>query len=112
MGITSLRGKIIPVLDLKRKLQLAGESVMEKATRLIVLRGSTGSIAAWVDRITGVLRLPVDSLQEPPGNLSDEQARFIEAVVLAEGRFISVVKAGELLQITSEAKAQGVGHER
>lgn len=105
MGITSLRGKIIPVLALKKKLRLPGEVLVnDRAARIVVLRGPSGSIGAWVDRIMGVLRLPVSSLREPPGNLSNDQARFIEAVVLWEGRFVSLVKAGELVEMETRAE--------
>ncbi|MDA8168778.1 MAG: chemotaxis protein CheW [Nitrospiraceae bacterium] len=101
-GVSSLRGKIIPVIDLRRRLGLSGAYAPEKHARVLILRGPKGSIGVWVDSVDEVVRIPDSSIQEPPAHLSDVEVRFIEGIALWEGRFISIMKSSEVLKLTKE----------
>ena len=107
-GIMSLRGKIVPVIDLRARFSLgqspsrssssAPESKGRKA-KILVLEGPKGLIGAIVDRIIGVVRFPEDSLLAPPAHLTEEERRFIEGVVVQEKRFISVVRFQDTVDV-------------
>ncbi|MDA8175045.1 MAG: chemotaxis protein CheW [Nitrospiraceae bacterium] len=98
-GVSSLRGKIIPVMDLKTRLGLKGESVSGKYSRVLILRGPKGSIGVSVDMVEDVLRIPAASVQEPPAHLSEIEVKYLEGVALVDGSFISVMKTGEVLSV-------------
>ncbi|MDA8156180.1 MAG: chemotaxis protein CheW [Actinomycetota bacterium] len=98
-GVSSLRGKIIPVMDLKTRLGLKGESVSGKYSRVLILRGPKGSIGVSVDMVEDVLRIPAASVQEPPAHLSEIEVKYLEGVALVDGNFISVMKTGEVLSV-------------
>jgi purine-binding chemotaxis protein CheW len=102
-GITSLRGKIIPVLDLKKRLVLKREgSEMPQQTgggKILILAGPKGLIGATIDKVLGVLRFTEGSILPPPGHLSDDELRFIEGVVILEKRFISIIRSYDALDI-------------
>lgn len=98
VGITSLRGKIIPVLDLKKRLALpAGEA--GKKQKILIVKGPNGPIGAFIDKVNGVVRPTTSQITEAPPHLEESEMRFIEAVALLNGRFISIVKAGETMNI-------------
>ena len=110
IGITSLRGKIIPVLDLKARLNLkqTGE-VPEYGTeenpggsresKILIIDGPKGFIGAAIDRVMGVVSLAKGRVLEPPAHLNEAEMKYIEGIVILEKRFISVLRAEDTMNI-------------
>lgn len=112
-GITSLRGKIIPVIDLKTRLNLQGKSLSikgsddsaEKETKktgekkILIIEGPKGLIGAVIDKVIGVVRLPLSEMLQPPGHLDENELRFIEGIVVLEKRFISIIHSDAAMDI-------------
>ncbi len=117
-GITSLRGKIIPVVDLKRRLKLdvttyrppsadlpaadAGDAEPGSdgdRAKILIVEGPKGVIGVNIDRVLGVIRVPVHEVLDPPAHLSDEELRYISGVVIMQKRFISIVRSDEAVDI-------------
>lgn len=127
-GITSLRGKIIPVVDLRKRLNLeertyrplhagvhAADASAEMAgakpgegdngnsdrnrEKILIIDGPKGIIGADIDRIMGVVRVPAEELRNPPAHLSEQELELIEGVVILKKRFISVIRADETMNI-------------
>lgn len=98
LGVTSLRGKIIPVVDLKKMLSLTGR---DNATRqkIIILKGNKGPIGVTVDMIAGVVRLDEQALTESPPHLNESQLKYIKQVAIFKNRFISIINTEEILNI-------------
>ncbi|MDP2168180.1 MAG: chemotaxis protein CheW [Thermodesulfovibrionales bacterium] len=96
LGITSLRGKIIPLIDLRIRFSLSEDGAQGKE-KIVILKGPKGSIGALVDRVIDVIRIPSGDIVEPPSHLSEAEAKFIEGVVVADNRFISVVRLQEAM---------------
>jgi len=113
LGITSLRGKIIPVIDLKTRLNLQGESLspnssgegletdktqrMEK--KILIIEGPKGLIGATIDKVMGVVRLPRSEMLQPPGHLDENELKFIEGIVILNKRFISIIQSAAVMDI-------------
>jgi purine-binding chemotaxis protein CheW len=108
-GITSLRGKIIPVIEAGIRLAIRENVVKSESAegspakpgneKIIILSGPKGFIGALVDNVLGVVRFPEKGLLDPPGHLSEEERKFVEAVVIMDGRFISVVRSEEAMSV-------------
>lgn len=110
-GITSLRGKIIPVIDLGKRLVIKdpvgeGPSKSDSDTdktdtheKIIILSGPKGLIGAMIDKVVGVVRFPEGEMLEPPAHLTEEELQLIEGVVILEKRFISIIRPEEALDI-------------
>jgi purine-binding chemotaxis protein CheW len=96
VGITSLRGKIIPVMDLVLRLSIEGEKNDIKR-QIAIIKGKKGPIGMIIDKVVGVRRVEEDSIKEPPSHLDDDQIRFIESVVKDGSRFISILNINEVL---------------
>ncbi len=95
-GIISLRGKILPIIDLKDKLGAVGENGGKQ--RIIVLSGTdkTEPLGAVVSTVIGVLRFPETRLFPPLPTLTEKQKDFIEGVLRFQNRFISLLKVDEV----------------
>lgn len=96
-GITSIRGKILPILCLKKRLGLEGENTGKE--KIIVLSGSKEPMGVLVDAVSGVFRFPSRELSPPPSTLTVEEKDFIEGVVKIHNKFTSILKVDEMLKI-------------
>ncbi|MEE9524249.1 MAG: chemotaxis protein CheW [Thermodesulfovibrionales bacterium] len=96
VGITSLRGKIIPVMDLVSRLSIKGEKNDIKR-QIAIIKGAKGPVGMIIDKVVGVRRVEESNIKEPPSHLDDDQVRFIESVVKDGSRFISILNIDEVL---------------
>ena len=62
-GIINLRGKIIPVIDLAKKFQLAAASGERQA---LIVEVGDNSLGVIVDSVTEVIRLQDGAIEVPP----------------------------------------------
>jgi purine-binding chemotaxis protein CheW len=101
LGITSLRGKVIPVIDLRTKI-LSHENVTEidEKVKILIIKGPKGMIGAVIDKLIGVMRIAKADILPPPTHLSEEQLKFIEGVAVLEKRFISIINMEEAVTIS------------
>lgn len=113
LGITSLRGKIIPVIDLKTRLNLQEKSLTTQSPgdgtetetkkigekKILIIEGPKGLIGAVIDKVIGVVRLPLSEMLQPPGHLNENELKFIEGIVVLEKRFISIIHSDAAMDI-------------
>jgi purine-binding chemotaxis protein CheW len=108
-GIISLRGKIIPIVELERRLRLtpAGASPATGGTgpetgRIIVVSDpvSKQSFGLKVGEVTEVIRLPYKELEPPPPTVGGE-AGFITGVGWVGEKMIIMLNLAELLKLES-----------
>ena len=100
LGITSLRGKIIPVIDMKKILSLdgrTGEDVSKQ--KIAILKGPKGPIGAMIDRVVGVIRPSVSQIVESPAHLQEAEMKYIEGVAVMKGKFISILRIEEVITL-------------
>lgn len=109
LGITSLRGKIIPVIDLKTRLNLQGKSLNadspeaemknRQEKKILIIDGPKGLLGATIDKVIGVVRLPSSEILQPPGHLDENGLKFIEGIVVLKKRFISIIHSDAAMDI-------------
>lgn len=104
LGLVSLRGTIVPVVDLSALLGHAATEDFEQKP-LIFVKG-TGWLVAWlVESIRGLIRLPVDSFHPAPAR--NDGAEFCEAVTQLNGEILIQLDTQKLLGTSaSEVGAQ------
>jgi purine-binding chemotaxis protein CheW len=104
LGITAVRGKVMPVLDLKKRLSIKDNGASASGggkvrKKILTLKGPKGRIGIMIDRINGVIRIDESDIAEPPAHLSESDLMFVGGVVLYNGRFISVIRLEEAVDI-------------
>ncbi len=98
-GVISLRGEIVQVIDVRRRLGMPpGEPT--RASRILLVRGGDGTAAGLlVDAVTEVLRVPEDALRPPvPG-----ESAAVEAMCQRGDQFVSVIALEKLLDVYAES---------
>jgi len=72
LGVTMIRGEVVPVMDVRRRLGLPEQPPPAPATRVVIVDGGEGPLGIWVDRVLQVLRVRSSSLEAPPPGVASE----------------------------------------
>lgn len=85
-GVISLRGTVLPVIDLAKRLGLAAAARDEKS-RIIVVNLDDEDAGLIVDRVMGVVRFLPDAIQPAPETVEQGAgAEFLKGIVRKDGK--------------------------
>ncbi len=95
-GVVNLRGRVVPVIDLRQRLGL--KSAPPERARIMVVEDGSAVVGMLVDRASEVVRITPEQLQ-PPDELieGEEDNRFVEAVANLGHRLVVVLRPSEIL---------------
>jgi purine-binding chemotaxis protein CheW len=94
-GVINLRGKVIPILGLRKRFGLeARES--DRGTRIIVVEVAGEVIGFEVDSVSEVLRIPVETV-EPPPRLSRHNNEYVSGVGKLQDRLLLLLDINRVL---------------
>ena len=79
LGIMSLRGAMLPIIDLCRRFGLAPAAKNEKS-RIVVASSASEEAGLLVDQVTGVFRILPDEIKPVPENI-EQGAEFLHGIV-------------------------------
>ena len=102
-GVVSLRGDVVPVLDLGRRLLGRPSSAGRLA---IVSHAATGeAVGLLVDQVTGLLDAEAGSVQDPPGEVAASVPPGTVTGVLSvgDGRTVALLDLDRVLEIGAVA---------
>lgn len=102
-GVINLRGKVIPVINLRTKLGLKKKEE-DKNTRIVVIEIHNRTIGFLVDAVSEVLRIPRSITEPPPPMVAGVSAEYITAVGKLEDRLLILLDIDKILTV-SEKKA-------
>lgn len=97
-GVINLRGRIIPVVDLKRKLDL-GVVEESRVARIVVVKVRDRLIGLLVDGASQVLKVPVSSIEAAPEEVVEIDRNCIRGVAKLEKRLIILVDLTKILAV-------------
>ena len=95
-GVINLRGKVIPIIDLRRRFKLA-DRAHDKHTRIIVIEISSMVVGFVVDSVSEVLRIPANTVEPPPPVVSGLDSEYISGVGKLEDRLLILLDLNKLL---------------
>ena len=84
LGVMTLRGTVLPVIDLCKRLGLAQATKDEKA-RIVVASSADEEAGLLVDRVTGVFRVLSEEIKPVPENI-EQGAEFLRGIVRTADR--------------------------
>lgn len=98
LGIVSLRGVIVPIIDLGRRLLLAS-NVDPGQQRVIVCVFGEQRVGLLVDRVTQVVRMNPERVEAPPLLPDAPEKDFVAGVGRIEGRMLILLNLEKLMNI-------------
>jgi purine-binding chemotaxis protein CheW len=104
-GIINLRGQIIAVVELAKRLNLeAGER--DSDTRIIVVEAEDIKVGMIVDSVSEVLRASAEAVEPSPTLAMDLSAAYLQGVVKQDNRLIILL---DLTKVLSLQEMAGLG---
>jgi purine-binding chemotaxis protein CheW len=101
-GIINLRGKIIPIIDLKKRFKM-GASDITSDTRSVVVEVGGQTVGIIVDEVSEVLRLSHNDIEPPPAMVGGITAEYLTGVGKIEGRLLILLDMNKILSETEKA---------
>ena len=98
-GIINLRGRIIPVINLRSRLGLAVKEE-DSNTRIIVVEVNGSTIGFIVDSVKEVIRITGDITEAPPEIVTGINSEFIKAVGKLPDRLLILIDIEKILSIS------------
>lgn len=95
-GIMNLRGDLVPVIDLRKRLRAAPNDC-EAEERIIVVDADGMSAGLIVDGASELIRVAESDIENVPDLLIDIGASYLTGIINQDGRYIGVVDVGEVL---------------
>ena len=97
-GVINLRGKVIPIIDLRSRFGLPSAE-RTKDTRIIVVEISNTVLGFIVDSVEEVLRLPESLIENPPNTGRGGSSDFHRGIGRVGGRLLILLDLGQILGI-------------
>lgn len=96
-GVINLRGQVLPVVNLRKKLNLPAKE-HDSLSRIIVLDLKEYLVGFSVDEVKEVIRIPSKLTQPPPDILSVAGAQFVKAIANFQDNLILILDIEKALQ--------------
>jgi len=96
-GVINLRGKIVPVVDLRKRF---GESEIQstRKNRILVAEVETKMVGLIVDSASEVMKIPEGEVEQPPNIFEEGELNYVTGVGKLKGRLIILVDLTRILQ--------------
>jgi purine-binding chemotaxis protein CheW len=96
-GVINLRGRIIPIVDLRKRF---GEKSFElnKKNRIVVVELESRAIGLLVNSASEVLRIPPSEIEEPHSVFKEGELNYITGVGKLKGRLVILLDLARILQ--------------
>lgn len=98
LGIISLRGNIIPIFDLKRRLGL-GVTTIDQNSRIIVCQEGERLAGLLIDRITQVTTIHEEGIESPPAIFTGRDRALLDGIGRVQGNALILLNLGNVLTI-------------
>jgi|SRR5580704_11238545 purine-binding chemotaxis protein CheW len=96
-GVINLRGRIIPVVDLRKRFG-EKEITSTKKNRVVVVELEARLIGLLVNSASEVLRIPPSEIQAPQDVFQEGELNYITGVGKLKGRLVILLDLSRILQ--------------
>ncbi len=100
-GILNLRGQIVTVIDLGKKIGL-GETEIQPEARNIIVNTPGEHVGLLVREISDVVPVDPDKIEPPPANMSGIQGQFFTGIYKTEKILIGILDVDAILRIAQK----------
>lgn len=110
LGVMNLRGKIIPVADLRAKFGMP-KSEFGRQTCIVVIETDLGQVGMVVDEVNDVVELQAGQIEAPPKLGPADDMKFLMGIGKLQDRVLilvdihSALSSGEILQLQAAQSA-------
>lgn len=113
-GVINLRGRILPVIDLRKRFHEAA-IVPDKKNRILVTEFAGRAVGLVVDAASEVLKMAPGNIEPPPQMLQEAELSYVTGVAKWNNRLIilvdleKIMRRGELSRLSDFVELQPSG---
>jgi len=101
-GVTNLRGKVLPVIDLRKRFGLPPQQA-DKDSRIIVVSVDQTEVGMIVDGVSEVLAVPEGAVEATPTITSSVDSAFITGIAKLDNRLVILFDLNRILSVQEQA---------
>ncbi|HWP96809.1 MAG TPA: chemotaxis protein CheW [Syntrophomonadaceae bacterium] len=102
-GIISLRGKIIPIINLKKRFNLGSSSEKTENCSVVVEVGGN-TIGIMVDEVSEVLHMDYSHLDPPPSVIQNTAAQYLVGIGKLDDRLLLLLDVDKIFSDKEQAE--------
>lgn len=106
-GVTNLRGKVLPVIDLRRRFGLPREANSREA-RIVIVEMGGATVGMIVDGVSEVLRVSDEAIEPPSPIVTTLDSAFIQGIAKLGERLVILLNLDKVFS-TQEMNGLRVG---
>ncbi len=96
-GVINLRGRVLPVLNLRKRLKLP-EVKITRDSRIVVTETGSKVIGLLVDSVSHVIKVPAEAIESAPEEVLEIDSDYITGVGKLKNRLIILLDLEKLLK--------------
>lgn len=96
-GVINLRGKIVSIIDLSKRLKIES-ATRGRASRILIVEVEKKTVGLLVDAVTEILRMPPESIEPAPDIVTSVGAEYIMGVGKLPDRLIILLDLKNILR--------------
>jgi len=109
LGVINLRGRIIPVVDLRRRLKIQGKAPDSdtRKTRILIVELHNHVTGFIVDAVPGIMKVPLSEIEPTPDLLvSSIDAEYIKGVIKLSDHLVVLLDFQKILKSQEKKELQ------
>jgi purine-binding chemotaxis protein CheW len=108
-GVINLRGKVLPVLNLRKRLKLPEKDISQES-RIVVVEAGTKVIGLLVDAVSQVIKVSPDVVERAPEEVLEVDTDYITGVCKLKNRLVILIDLERLIRRENIEIAGGEGN--
>ena len=105
-GVINLRGKIVSVMDLRKRFGIK-QAALKKGNRILVVEHSGRLAGLIVDSASEVVKIPPEDVEAPPAAFQEGGLNCVTGLGKVRGRLIVLLDMSKLLAPSSLLQTNG-----
>lgn len=112
-GVINLRGKIIPIIDLRLKFDIDEKEYTERTCIIVVdikQQESSRQIGVAVDAVSEVVNIQQENIEAAPSYDGDEEEEFLQGIAKVANKVVMLLNTDKVLNFKGLAKIDTINN--
>lgn len=96
-GIINLRGRVLPVIDLKARLGMGATDVTPSHV-IIVVQSGEQEVGVLVEAVLDIMSVSTEQVQDVPAVAADAANGFVDGIAVLDGKMVTLLEIGGLTE--------------
>jgi purine-binding chemotaxis protein CheW len=105
--VTNLRGKVLPVIDLRKRFGLQDRQT-DKNSRIIIVSNNGSQVGIIVDGVSEVQTISDQAVEQTPHITTTMDSSFITGIAKIDNRLVIMLEMSHILSTSEQAALAGM----